>query len=161
MYMYLRPLVVDCDLIVAVGIFAGKERFQSLLDVYLEATWLHGDLICGVLAGVQWHMLRQVRTVTDAPPSTDAFADWGIAAAGAICVLCRRQYHHANGRRAGRSTHSRVGAGSDVLLRVALPVVDVRCSVRVEHSRGSARLQRLRAHAMGMRSEHTSQVSLW
>jgi hypothetical protein len=50
--MYLRPLVVYCDLVVAVGIFAGKERFQSLVDVYLEATWLQRDLICRVLVDV-------------------------------------------------------------------------------------------------------------
>jgi hypothetical protein len=88
MYMYLRPLVVDCDLVVSVGIFAGKELFQSLVDVYLEATWLQGDLICGVLVGVQLHVPRQVRTVTDASPSRDALGDWSITAAGAVSVLC-------------------------------------------------------------------------
>jgi hypothetical protein len=93
-------------------------------------------------------MLRRVRTVTDAPPSRDALADWGIAAAGSICILCRVSTSMPMG--GGRKgTHSGVGTSPDVLLGVTFAVVDVRCSVGVEHSRGSAGLQRLRAHAMG------------
>ena len=37
-----------------------------------------------------------------------------------------------------------------MLLRMTLAIVDVRCSVRVENSRGSAGLGRLRAHATGV-----------
>jgi hypothetical protein len=97
--MYLRPLVVDGDLVVGVGVFAGEEGLQCLADVYLEATGLQRNLVCGTSVWVQWHMARQVRTVTDAPPSRDALADWGIAA-GAIYVLCRRQHQHTvQGRR--------------------------------------------------------------
>jgi hypothetical protein len=94
--MYLRPLVVDGDLVIRVGVFAGKERLQCLADIYLEATGLQRNLICGASVWVQWYMPRQVRTVTDAPPSRDALADWGIAA-GAIYVLSRRQHQHAIG----------------------------------------------------------------
>jgi hypothetical protein len=44
-----------------------------------------------------------------------------------------------------------------VLFRVTLAIVDVRRSVRVENSRGSAGLGRLRAHATGeVGSRHQS-----
>jgi hypothetical protein len=64
-YVYLRPLVVYCDLIVAVGIFAGKEGFQRLVDVYLEATWLQGNLIYRVLVDVLYGVHAATGTYRD------------------------------------------------------------------------------------------------
>ena len=64
-HVYLRPLVVYCDLIVSVGIFAGKEGFQRLVDVYLEATWLQRNLICCVLVDVLYVVHAATGTYRD------------------------------------------------------------------------------------------------
>jgi hypothetical protein len=109
---YLGSLVVYCDLVVLVRVFAGEKLLERFFDIDLETARLQGDFI-----------------VTDASASNGTFGNWGIAC-GIVYV-------------------SGVGPGSGMLPRVTLAIVYVRCSVRVENSRSSAGLGRLRAHATG------------
>ena len=105
--------------------------------------------------------------MADAAASSDAIGNWGVTRR-LVYVLSRvstavalKEEHGASG-----GTHGRVGPRPGMLLRVTLAIVNVRCSVRVNGSRGSARFRRLRAHATicgGWADTDSSQavVCLW
>lgn len=69
---YLRPCIFNCDLVVIVRIFAGKEALEGAVDVDQELAWLEAlDVMTGSTIAWRLHALERLKPAATASCRVD------------------------------------------------------------------------------------------